>query len=888
MAAGTLAAFLRQLTRGVAGAEPGDRELLDRFARRGDGDAFALLVRRHGPMVHGVCLRVLGRAADAEDAFQGTFFLLARKAGRLRRPELVAAWLHGVARRVALKARAKAARRRERPAGDVPAPASADETAWRDLRPALDSAVGRLPAKYRVPFVLCYLEGLTHAQAARRLGCAPGTVATWLARARARLRDGLTRQGLAPSAALLAAGLAREAAAAVPPRLPAATARAAAALAAARPGAGGVPATFPANVWRVLAMNPRKSFAAALLLAALAGSAALLAHRPAAAGPAAGQDKTPPAPPAPAAPAAGPAALAGKVVDARGKPLVDAEVVGMYRRGPANTPNGSVRSDADGRFALDRLPEGPPAPGKVVTLRVTTKAGPSFEVNVVAPRGKDAEVRVPTVLDPAAKAPDKVAPDELAGVVVDEAGKPLEGVHVHVWDWVPAPENQTTTGKDGVFRIKDVGRDWKVQVRFRKPGYSPEMFVNQPAGVPGLVVALGKATAFEGVVHGPDGRPAPGAVVRANQGPKFNTGVVIGTVWTETTADDDGHFRLPVQPDEYEFEVKAKGVGVARVPGQAVGRGETRQLAFVLDKGVTFRATVLDAGTNRPVPGVRLWHWQHKNAEGRSDDKGEIAVGEMLPGQFEFQVEAKGYARWWSEEAAKQWQRKPVGKEALRWQRNFDDLTFDLKPGIRATIFVEKGVRVTGRVVDPDGKPVAGATVAPAHTGTGNSLTGDTRFSVETDKGGRFEALLPAGNGTSYNLVAHDGKFGEWRKWANGVLDPVLTFPGQELKDVTLTLTRPATVRGRVVDKRGKPVAHREVRAHAADKRENRYYDPTATTKEDGTFELRFVRPGEQFVQVAPFWMRAEEAPEKSSRRLKLKADQTVKDVELTAEDLPK
>ena len=177
--------------------------------------------------------------------------------------------------------------------------------------------------------------------------------------------------------------------------------------------------------------------------------------------------------------------------------------------------------------------------------------------------------------------------------------------------------------------------------------------------------------------------------------------------------------------------------------------------------------------------------------------------------------------------------------------------------------------------------PVAGATAAPALTGTCNSLTGDTRFSVETKKDGTFEMLLPASGKAQYNLVAHDGKYTEWRQWANGVLPPIKTTPGQEVKDVTLTLTKGATVRGKIVDANGKPMAFHEIRASAADKLENRYYDPTTKTKEDGSFELRFIRPGEHFIQAAPFWLTADDAPANSTRRLRLAADETVKDIVL-------
>src|SRR4051794_19599915 len=195
--------------RAVGGAadDPPDAALLSRFSATGDEAAFAELVRRHGPMVLGVCRRLLADAHAADDAFQATFLVLARKAGRLRRPDLLGPWLYGVARRVAAKARAAAARRRvaakaraaaarrrEVAPVDVPAPPPADTLTGPDLRPVLDAAIARLPARYQPAVVLCYLEGLTYTEAAERLRCPPGTVATRLARARERLRVLLTRQ----------------------------------------------------------------------------------------------------------------------------------------------------------------------------------------------------------------------------------------------------------------------------------------------------------------------------------------------------------------------------------------------------------------------------------------------------------------------------------------------------------------------------------------------------------------------------------------------------------------------------------------------------------------------------------------------------------------------
>ena len=115
-------------------------------------------------------------------------------------------------------------------------------------------------------------------------------------------------------------------------------------------------------------------------------------------------------------------------------------------------------------------------------------------------------------------------------------------------------------------------------------------------------------------------------------------------------------------------------------------------------------------------------------------------------------------------------------------------------------------------------------------------------------------------------------------------MPPIKTTPGQEIKDVTIRLTRPAIVRGKVVDANNQPVAGREVRASAADRLENRYYDPITKTKADGTFELRFVRAGEQHIQVAPFWLLDDDEPQTGlSKTVQLKEGQVLDDVKLIA-----
>jgi RNA polymerase sigma factor (sigma-70 family) len=207
-----------------------DAQLLERFAARQSEAAFAVLVERHGPLVHSVCRRVLQNAHDTEDAFQATFLILARKAHTIHRHQSLASWLYKVAYRIALRARAGIARRRSQEIEAVQSqpPPSPAEVGQRELGQLLDEEVQRLPEKYRAPVLLCYLQGQTNEQAARQLSCPTGTLKIRLMRARDLLRKRLNRRGVGLSLATLW-GLLQESAAsaAVPASLTQATVAAA-------------------------------------------------------------------------------------------------------------------------------------------------------------------------------------------------------------------------------------------------------------------------------------------------------------------------------------------------------------------------------------------------------------------------------------------------------------------------------------------------------------------------------------------------------------------------------------------------------------------------------------------------------------------------------------
>jgi RNA polymerase sigma factor (sigma-70 family) len=388
---GPVLRHLRQLVAPQGAEDRTDRQLLHAFATHTDQAAFAILVRRHGPLVLGVCRRVLQQAQDAEDAFQATFLVLARKAASIRNGEALVSWLHGVAYRMAMSTKRNAARRRvhEAQAPAAPPRDPAREAAWREVQTLLDEEIQRLPEKYRAPFLLCCLDNYSRAEAAGELGLKEGTVWSRLAEARKQLRQRLARRGVTLSAVLGAAALAGAARAALPARLAERTVRAAVLDATGQAAGGFISAEVNALVEGVTRtmLTIKAKLVTVLLLAAglLAAGAGVLAQP--------GAEPQPPAQPASQPKAAAPAGqhgpadvrddreepvtLGGRVLGPNGKPVTGAKLyltrnsfkskadmpyiakafmggphTYFWTDGPAERPEPPVRATAgpDGRF----------------------------------------------------------------------------------------------------------------------------------------------------------------------------------------------------------------------------------------------------------------------------------------------------------------------------------------------------------------------------------------------------------------------------------------------------------------------------------------------------------------------------------------------------------
>lgn len=334
--------YLHSLLSRHRGEQDDDRELLHRFTEARDGDAFALLMRRHGPMVMGLARRVVGDEQHAEDVFQAAFLMLARKAHTIHRPESLSCWLHGVAFRVALRVRRSHRRRQELETQIRPAvsPSPLDELTAQELLTVLDEELHKLPENQRAPLILCCLEGLSQEEAAKRLGCSPGAVKGRLERGRQRLRLRLEKRGLGLPAVLggtlLIAGSTS----------PVSTALAQATLQAATTGVNISPAVAALiqEAIRMMFVSKLKTIGAALMVLALTGAGVgMMALRPQ---PAKERE--------PQAIAADKPLSPGKRTDLYGDPLPEGAVMrlGTIQR---RTAGAQIAVTADGKSVLSLL-----------------------------------------------------------------------------------------------------------------------------------------------------------------------------------------------------------------------------------------------------------------------------------------------------------------------------------------------------------------------------------------------------------------------------------------------------------------------------------------------------------------------------------------------------
>jgi RNA polymerase sigma factor (sigma-70 family) len=844
---------IRRLVKASASAQVLDSQLLQRFITQHDEAAFTELVGRHGGMVLGVCRSVLRHTHDAEDVFQATFLLLALRAASIRNRTSLASWLHGVAYRLAQQARRKAARRRthEQRIPDENTGDAMDDMTWRDLRQAVHQEMSRLPEKLRAPILLCCLEGKTRDEAARQLGCTPGTLKGRLERGRSLLRRRLARRGLAPSA-FLATLLSERTAAAVPGALLGATVRAAQVSLVGRGAAAGISAPVRALVQEGLKsmLVSKLKIGTALVLAVglLALAAGVLAHRALAGKPGAKEEQQAAAgskAPRPSADqrkdkTAAPVAaetmtVTGRVLGADGKAAANARVAVVGRPRTAwhdGWPQvlGQGRADAEGKFRLSV-----PRPSRQRFDEVYVLAGGPG--HGLARADFSADAKQPEVAVTLAR------PQVFRGRLIDLQGLPAQKVQVHVLSvrgpqqkmgtqgidfWEPPRGLATwpqpaTSDAQGRFSLQGLPAHSTVTLQVQ----GNDQFAHQrleittaDKGKPREVsLSLAPVYLLEGTVTFADtGKPVPNARLRVITA-KGNYYNFDWRGWIKRRADARGQFHISPPVGDFFTVVAYPPPGTPYVtvwkdierPKPEIGK---RKINLALPRGVLVRGKVTERQSGKAVAGASV-HFEHNPDNNRyfrrdvnpilggwglsavsgADGAFELPV---LPGPGHLLITAAtpDYVR--TEITTKQL----AGKGTIPNWRNYPHaaVALSLKPQAgphKLTVELRRGVTLRGTVVGPDGKAVKEALlVSRSYISHGITLNGSRPLAI---KDGRFE-LPGCDPARPVQLFILDAK---------NQLGATAEVPGKSInRPLTVKLRRCGQARVRLVGEDGKPVVN--------------------------------------------------------------------------------
>ena len=637
--------LLGRVRRTLAAHQTDDATLLQAFRTDGDADALDALVRKHASLVYAACRKVLPHS-EADDVFQATFLVLMRDARSIRKGQSVGSWLYGVAHRLALQARVGRARRtriegRARP----PAPAHPDPS-WKEACATLHEELDRLPDKYRLPLLLCYLDGKSRDEAAAELGWSLNVVRGHLERGREQLRRRLERRGIGLSAGLVAAVLGNSVTAGSPPaRLVESALR----------GVRGRPsAAASALTHGVTSMTMLKATVAGLLvLAALAVGLWPAAQPPPAGAQAPPADRSAPREIDALAPAE--VEVTGRVLDPAGKPVEGAVVTyqqdfihdGSRQMLP---PARSGRTDADGRYRFKALMFDRPSPTGQEPIGFLTAKKAGF-----GPTGTGAGLPA-SLRDRTMKfsTPEAAIENRVVGL----EGQPLGSVKLTCLAVIVQPDNDlgpwlkdldagrypatginpgmlipaeflglggasAESGPDGRLKLSGLGRGRIAAFRVDGPGVATRLvwvmtedhptvqmpqkrehfsaFQDQPVHGPKADIVCGPGMPIEGIVTDQDtGKPVAGAKVFS----AINIPWGLDSVRVETTTDGQGRYKLLGRPTQTPYRVTVSApedqpyLSAAEYPPK-VEPGKTAHLDFTVKKGIFVSGRVTDAATGR-------------------------------------------------------------------------------------------------------------------------------------------------------------------------------------------------------------------------------------------------------------------------------------------------
>jgi RNA polymerase sigma factor (sigma-70 family) len=804
-----------------------DAELLERFLARGGEaaeDAFAALVHRHGPTVLGVCRRMLASSHDAEDAFQATFLVLARRAASIRRRQSLASWLYGVAVRIARDARRRAARVRsgERRLMDVARLESEPADDRHDLIPMLDEELNHLPERYRSALLACELEGKSRRDAARELGIPEGTLSTHLARGRKLLRDRLRRRGVDlgvwPIARIPRAFVEPT----IPERLIGPTVRAAVAPSS---GAAAGVSTLAERVLKMMFLARLSLVVAAMMASAVGALSVFMLMRPATAA----------APQGPAPREPGPDDLPGRVVDRTGAGVAGAEIWAMD--GPWWTPKtvATTTTEAQGRFVVPwtRNQRGQPG-AQNFSLFVRGRDGSigwQHPVWFNSADGKGAEIELHAVGDVRGRLTDQdarpIAGVEVAPVLLAKSN--INGVRLSP---EPAALFRTTTAADGSFVFKGIPQGATISADLAAPAFgSPTVYWDTSQAV---TIALdGRLGRIRGRLKPPDARglepKLPIWLRRAPRPDHAPTARFELICNKNTTADQDGTFQFDaLPPGRYVVEGNFERDGLAAVNPEdevEVRPGAVATLEVPLQRVPMISGRIIDARSGKGIAGIELWALWRETGRNMVVGKATTDAGGRYriparPGKIAIEPNQVPTTHLGLAD-----DNYPMLE--AKADQTWPDLKFD------------PATSIDGVVVNEAGRPVAAAEV----------------FLLARDRW-RVRHPEPLRTGTDgafhFDQVDPDDKLSLWARAGDATTNgPVVVLPRELKGKVTLTIDPKSTVRirGLVTDGRGKRIPAAKVklwwtRIYAGEKGVRRTSGvgsmlESETTRENGWFLFR-------------------------------------------------
>jgi len=746
------AAELFPRVRALIAAPPPDADLLARFVESGDQDAFADLVRRHGRLVLATARRGTRNAAEAEDVFQATFLLLARRAAGIRNPAAVGGWLHGVASRMARTTRRAATRRRTHEArAPERRPLDHDDLSWREVQTLFEEELARLPDRYRVPFVLCALEGEPRADVARRLGIQEGTISGRLAHAKKCLQQRLSARGVSLTAILGAMTLP---ALGVSADLLKRTVRTAA--------TGPVPASVSALLRGGLMTVPKT-----LVVMAVVGVGAMLTGTGGADDAPRPVGKDTPAAKAPAVPAK--ITVRGTLLDADGKPIADAPVrLWSFRTGD-KVPDPVTKTAADGTFRFEADPKDSVEEARVL---VTPPGRPAHWAPLSRFTGEQT-LRLPADDIPFTGRIATLENQPLNGVTVEvvrvsnlaegdlaawlekNIGMRKESYWLNEGGLVTLPGSlvastpKTTTDADGKFKLTGFGRDRVLTVRVYGPNLETKFFwvVTRPGGPKEGYI---KTPEFNHGVYPPDvtvllapSRPLVGTVRDAKTGDPV-AGVKVSEVNTHivwSITDKDGKYRIEGVPKKKHYGLTVsgmKGLPYFDYTGEFqadVAGLDPLEKDLAITRGVELTGRVLDKA-GRPVRAEAFYHPHGSNPNAKPSNFGVISSDgwktkpdgtfylTVWPGKGVLDIRANDAGKYMAVDVEKVLteagiRSRPVGAVHALVPIDADEA----KPeSLEVTVTLQEGLVRKGTVVDPDGKPAIGVVAAGIKGGMSGPL----------------------------------------------------------------------------------------------------------------------------------------------------------------------